>query len=206
MAATNKISVMFLDIGGVLLTNGWDRKMRQKAAEKFDLDFDEMDERHNMTSDSYEEGKLSLEEYLNLVVFHRKRSFGIDDFKDFMYSQTAPFGDMIKMLAGVKKKNNLKVGAISNEGRELTIFRLNNFGLTEFIDFFICSSFVHLRKPDKDIYKMAMDVGQAKPEQTIYIDDRELYIEVAESMGIKAIHHPDINKTQKILSEYGLTL
>jgi putative hydrolase of the HAD superfamily len=206
MAATSEISVMFLDIGGVLLTNGWDRKMRQKAAERFSLDFEEMDERHNMTSDSYEEGKLSLEEYLNLVVFHRKRSFGIDDFKDFLFSQTKPFPDMIKLLSGIAEKNKLKVGAISNEGRELTIFRINNFGLTEFVEFFICSCFVHLRKPDKDIYKMAMDVGQAKPGQAIYIDDRKLYIEVAESMGIKAIHHTDINKTQKILSEYGLTL
>ena len=206
MATTNEISVLFLDIGGVLLTNGWDRKMRQKAAEHFGLDFDEMDERHNMTSDSYEEGKLSLEEYLKLVVFHRKRQFGIDDFRDFLFSQTKPFPDMIKLLSGIAKKYNLKVGAISNEGRELTIFRINNFSLTEFIEFFICSCFVHLRKPDKDIYKMALDVGQAKPQQTLYIDDRELYIEVADSLGIKAIHHTDINKTQKILLEYGLTL
>ena len=123
-----------------------------------------------------------------------------------MFAQSKPIPEMIDLIRSPKIKYGLTVAAVSNEGRELTIFRLNNFGLTEFIDFFICSSFVHLRKPDKDIYKMAMDVGQAKPEQTIYIDDRELYIEVAESMGIKAIHHTDINKTQKILSEYGLTL
>jgi putative hydrolase of the HAD superfamily len=200
-----KISALFLDIGGVLLTNGWDRNMRRKAAEHFNLDYDELDERHNMTFDTYEEGKLSLDEYLNLVIFHKKRSFTSSNFKKFLFSQTEPLPEMIKMFKSISHIESLKVGAISNEGRELTVYRISSFGLKEFIQFFICSSFVHFRKPDKDIYRLALDVGQVTPEQSLYIDDRKLHVEVARSLGMNAIHHIDIDKTKQILSEYGLT-
>ena len=205
MAKDKQISALFLDIGGVLLTNGWDRNMRKKAADHFHLDYDELNERHHMTFDTYEEGKLSLEEYLNLVVFHEKRSFTPDNFKEFLFSQTQPLPEMIKMFKKISKNNSLKIGAISNEGRELTVYRIGHFGLKEFIQFFICSSFVHFRKPDKDIYMLALDVGQVTPEQSLYIDDRKLHVEVARSLGMNAIHHADIETTRQKLSKYGLT-
>ena len=205
MAKDKRISALFLDIGGVLLTNGWDRNMRKKAADHFHLDYDELNERHHMTFDTYEEGKLSLEEYLNLVVFHEKRSFTPDNFKEFLFSQTQPLPEMIKMFKKIAKNNTLKIGAISNEGRELTVYRIGHFGLKEFIQFFICSSFVHFRKPDKDIYMLALDVGQVTPEQSLYIDDRKLHVEVARSIGMNAIQHVDIETTKQKLSKYGLT-
>jgi putative hydrolase of the HAD superfamily len=196
---------MFLDIGGVLLTNGWDHNMRRKAAEHFNLEYDELDDRHHMTFDAYEEGKLSMDEYLNLVVFHKKRSFTLNDFKEFIFAQTKPLPDMINMFKFIAKRNSLKVGAISNEGRELTVYRVSHFGLKDLIQFFICSSFVHFRKPDKDIYRLALDVGQVVPEQSVYVDDRKLHAEVARSLGMNAICHTDIETTRRKLSEYGLT-
>lgn len=205
MAKETKISALFLDIGGVLLTNGWDNNMRRKAAEHFHLEYDELDDRHHMTFDAYEEGKLSMDEYLNLVVFHKKRSFVYEDFKEFIFAQTKPLPDMINMFKSIAKHYSLKVGAISNEGRELNIYRVSHFGLKDLIQFFICSSFVHFRKPDKDIYRLALDVGQVVPEQSIYVDDRELHTEVAQSLGMNAIYHIDIETTRHKLSEYGLT-
>ena len=199
-----QISTLFLDIGGVLLTNGWDRNMRKKAVEHFKLDYDDFDERHHMTFDTYEEGKLSMDEYLSLVVFHKERSFKLNDFKKYLFEQTQPLTDMIEMFKAIAKNNSLKIGAISNEGRELTTYRINYFGLNEFIQFFICSCFVHFRKPDKDIYLIALDVGQVKPEQSLYIDDRELHVEVAASLGMNVIHHKDIESTRQALAEYGL--
>ena len=199
------ISTLFLDIGGVLLTNGWDRNMRKKAAEKFQLDYAELNERHHMTFAAYEEGKLSMDEYLHLVVFYKKRAFNFNTFREFIFKQTAPLPDMIRMFKAVSERNSLKVGAISNEGRELTIYRVSTFGLKDFIQFFICSCFVHFRKPDKDIYRIALDVGQVTPEQSIYVDDRRLHVEVAQSLGLNAIHHTDIDRTRQALSDYGLT-
>ena len=204
MTNQSNIKTLFLDIGGILLTNGWDRNMRKKAAEVFQLDYDELDERHHMTFDTYEEGKLSMDEYLNLVVFYKERSFELNDFKKFLFEQTKPLPDMIKMFKSIAKSNPLKIGAISNEGRELTTYRVNYFGLTEFVQFFICSCFVHFRKPDKDIYLIALDVSQTKPEQSLYIDDRELHVEVAASLGMNIIHHKNIESTKQKLAEYGL--
>ena len=204
MTAHIQISTLFLDIGGVLLTNGWDRHMRRRAAEQFKLDYDEMDERHHMTFDTYEEGKMSLDEYLNLVIFHQPRPFEMNDFKEFLFAQTQPLPEMIDMFKAIEKNNPLRVGAISNEGRELTLYRIGRFGLREFIQVFICSCFVHFRKPDKDIYTIALDTCQVKPEQSIYIDDRTLHVEVARSLGMNAIHHTGPETTRQALSEYGL--
>ena len=204
MAKLKHISTLFLDIGGILLTNGWDRNMRKKAAEHFNLNYDEFDERHHMVFYPYEEGKLSIDEYLNLVIFHKKRDFDFNDFKKFLFAQTQPLPDMIKLFKSISEKYSLKIGAISNEGRELTIYRVNHFRLKEIIQFFICSCFVHFRKPDKDIFKIALDVSQTTPEKSLYVDDRKLHTEVAQSLGMNVIHHKDIDKTRQILSEYGL--
>ena len=204
MNRTIPISTLFLDIGGVLLTNGWDRHMRRKAADQFKLDYDDFDERHHMVFDTYEEGKLSLDDYLRLVVFHCKRSFEPQAFKEFMFAQTQPLEDMIRLFRSIAQKNPLTVGAISNEGRELTEYRIEKFNLKEFMRFFVCSAFVHFRKPDKDMYRIALDIAQVRPEQALYIDDRHLHVEVAHSLGIHIIHHKNIETTRQRLRDYGL--
>jgi putative hydrolase of the HAD superfamily len=200
------ISTLFLDIGGVLLTNSWDNAIRKRTIEHFHLDpdFHEIEDRHQMSFDAYEEGKMTLDEYLSLVVFYKKRSFKLDVFKEFLFLQSQPIPEMIKMFKNIAKNKTLRTGTISNEGRELTIYRLDSFGLKDFIQFFICSCFVHFRKPDKDIYLMALDVGHVKPEQSLFIDDRKLNIEVASDIGMNVIHHTDIETTRQKLSDYGL--
>jgi putative hydrolase of the HAD superfamily len=199
-----RITTLLLDIGGVLLTNGWDRQARRRAAKNFGLDYDEMDERHHLTFDTYEEGKLSLEDYLTRVVFYEKRPFSPDDFKTFMLAQSQSLPGMLDLMQRIKKKYALALGAVSNEGRELTIFRIQKFNLKSIIDFFISSCFVHFRKPDEDIYRIALDIAQAQPDQAIYIDDRAMFVEVARSLGIKGIHHVGYESTRDTLAEYGL--
>ena len=196
---------MFLDVGGVLLTNGWDRHARRRACERFDLDHDVMDERHHQTFDTYEEGKISLDTYLQRVVFHKPRPFTVHDFKEFMYSQSQPRPDMIDLLTRIAEKHKLRIGAISNEGRELTEYRVRKYKLDELIEFFICSCFVHLRKPDEDMFRLALDVSQAEPRQAVYIDDRKMHVEVAQSMGIYSILHEGLEPTAARLAEIGLT-
>ncbi|MBV6402251.1 MAG: Phosphoglycolate phosphatase [Anaerolineales bacterium] len=200
------ITTLFLDIGGVLLTNGWDRKARVRAAEKFGLDYDETDERHHLTFDTYEEGKLSLDEYLNRVVFYEKRPFSREEFKSFMYAQSQPFPEMIELMKSLKRQYHLRIAVVSNEGRELTTYRVRQFQLNTFIDFFVSSCFVHYRKPDADIYRMALDIAQASPEQVIYVDDRPLFVEVAQGLGIRGVIHKEYETTQKAMEGFGLSL
>jgi putative hydrolase of the HAD superfamily len=206
MKESHDIRVLFLDIGGVLLTNGWDREMRRRAAETFDLDFDEMNERHNLTFDTYERGLLSLEEYLRRVVFCRQRAFTPEQFKEYMFRQSQPIGDNIDVFKRIAIGNRLRVGAISNEGRELAVHRIRQFRLTELFEFFIASCFVHLRKPDADIFRLALDIAQVPPEQAVYVEDRLMFVEVARELGLRSIHHESLAKTLSVLADLGLRL
>jgi putative hydrolase of the HAD superfamily len=204
MKRATDITSLFLDIGGVLLTNGWDHQARKVAAKKFGLDLREMEDRHHLTFDTYEVGKLSLTEYLNRVVFYKERRFTRAQFREFMFAQSKPFPQMIELVQRLKAQHGLKVAVVSNEGRELNSFRIRKFKLDCFVDFFISSCFVHLRKPDEDIYRMALDVAQVHAEQVIYIEDRPMFVQVAESLGIRGIRHTDYKSTCAKLASFGL--
>jgi putative hydrolase of the HAD superfamily len=199
-----RITTLFLDVGGVLLTNGWDHHARGRAAQKFDLDPEETSSRHQMTFDTYEVGKLTLAQYLERVVFYRKRSFSEKDFRDYMFSQSKRLPGMIELVCDLKARHGLKIAVVSNEGRELTVYRIREFDLGSFVDFFVCSCFVHLRKPDEDIFRLALDVAQVPPDQVVYIEDRPMFVQVARGLGIHGVHHLGLDSTRHALSELGL--
>jgi putative hydrolase of the HAD superfamily len=165
-----------------------------------------MNERHHLTFDTYEEGKLTLDQYLNRVVFYQERSFAREEFKKFMYDQSQPFPDMIELMRGLKARYNLQIVAVSNEGRELTEYRVKKFQLRLFIDFFVSSCFVHYRKPDEDMHRIALDIAQAQPVQVVYIDDRPMFVEVAEGLGINGIIHTGYEATRTALENMDLIL
>jgi len=200
------ITTLFLDIGGVLLTNGWDHQARQLAAEAFHLDYNDVEERHHLTYDTYEEGKLGLEDYLQRVVFCQPRTFSKDEFKSFMLSRSQPIPEMIELIRSLKSQYHLKTIAVSNEGREINTYRIQTYMLDKLIDTFVSSCYVHYRKPDPDIYRIALDISQSNPEAVAYIDDRPLFVEVANSMGIHGILNVDVPTTRSKLGELGLIL
>jgi len=199
-----KIKALFLDVGGVLLTNGWDRKTRQGAAEKFGLNIADLEERHHLTYDTYEVGKITLETYLDRIVFYEKRPFSREDFRSYMFSQTKPHQDMIDYCKALKAAHSLKVGVISNEGRELSEYRINQFQLGDLSEFFVMSAFVHFRKPDTDIFKLALDIAQVPARNCLYLDDRPLFVEVAQRLGMNAIQHKDLASTREAVQALGL--
>lgn len=205
MNKTN-ITTLFLDIGGVLLTNGWGHDFRKVVAEKFHLDKQQMEERHSIMFVTYEEGKTTLQEYLNRVVFYQQRDFTPDEFRDFMFSLSKPVPGMITLIKKIKEKYRLKVVAVSNEATELNAYRINTFGLNDFIDFFISSCYVHLRKPDEAIFKLALDTARVSTDEVVYIDDVQIFTDVATDLGIKSIHHTDILSTSEALTALGLPL
>lgn len=200
------IRALFLDIGGVLLTNGWDRNARQRVAQKFDLDYDQLNERHHLTFDTYESGKLSLDEYLNRIVFYEPRAYTPAEFTTFIMEQSQPFTDMIDLVCRLKQQYNLKLVAVNNEGREINGYRIKQFRLDNFFDAFVSSCYVHFRKPDTDIFRLALDIAQLKPEQVVYIDDRLMFVEVAQTLGMHCIQHLAYATTVGHLAAVGLAL
>ena len=199
-----KITHLFTDLGGVLLTNGWDRGLRKLVATQFDIDPAEMDERHHLTYDTYEAGKISLSVYLSRVIFWEPREFTEEAVVDFMLSQAKCFPEMIELYKRIKANNEIKIVVVSNEGRELTADRIQRFGLKEFVDFFVVSSYVHFRKPDEDIFRIALDVAQAEPGEVVYVDDRQMFVEVACRLGMREVWHRDPERTQTAFAELGL--
>ncbi len=111
---------------------------------------------------------------------------------------------MLQLIPQLKKQYDLKVAVVSNEGRELTEHRIKKFKLYEFVDFFISSCFVHLRKPDVDIFQAAIDIAQVKPKEVIYIEDRPMFVQVGSSLGLNGIHHEGYESTVKKLIGFGL--
>jgi putative hydrolase of the HAD superfamily len=198
------IKALLLDIGGVFLTNGWDRGSRRAAADHFNINFDEMNERHRIIFDAYESGKSTLDEYLNLLVFYEPRAFTPQDFKEFMIGQSQPYQDMIDLVKGLKAKYGLQTIAVNNEGKEINEYRIKEYNLKSFIDVFASSCIIQARKPDKNIYLTALDLLQIEPEEAIYLDDRLVFIQAAEQLGINTIHHTNTNTTRNVFKTYGL--
>ena len=200
------VTTLFLDIGGVMLSNGWGHESRRSAAEAFNLDFDDMEERHHLTFVTYEEGKLTMGEYFNRVVFYRKRDFTPDQFRDFMFAQTTPFIEMIEFIQRLKEQYQLRIAVVNNEARELNVYRIKKFNLNKFVDFYISSCFVHFRKPDADIFRIALDIAQVPAENVVYIENTQMFVDVAIDLGIRSIHHNNYLSTSSELASLGLKI
>jgi putative hydrolase of the HAD superfamily len=195
------VKILFFDIGGVLLTNGWGHESRHEAAEKFGLDYEEVKELHTFIFNVYEMGSISLDEYLDTVVFNHPRDFAREDFKEFMYRQSKELPDTLNWLKEWKKDCGFRIISINNEGKELNDYRVKKFKLHELFDAFISSCEVKMRKPDPDMFKLAMGVALAQPSQCVYFDDRIMFVNAAQKLGIRAFQHTSFEGTKKILEE-----
>jgi putative hydrolase of the HAD superfamily len=198
------ITALFLDVGGVLLTNGWDHLARKRAAKHFKLNWAEMEERHRLTFEIHEQDKLTFEEYLNLVVFYERRPFTRAQFRRFMCEQSKPYPEMIELVAQLKVRYGLKIAVVSDESREVNAYRIRKFRLDGFVDSFISSCFVHIRKPDADIFRLALDITQAPAAQVVYIENTPMFVQIAEGLGIRSILHTDYKSTCAKLASFGL--
>lgn len=204
LSTTTAITCRFLDIGGVLLTNGWDHHARRRAVTNFNLEWDEFEHRHQLNFATYEEGKLTVEEYLNRTVFYVKRPFSRDQFWEFMTAQSQPYSEMLDLTARLKARHGLRIAVVSNEARELNAYRIRTFKLYQLVDCFVSSCFVQVRKPDLDIFRLALDVAQTPPERIVYIENTPLFVEVAGSLGIRGILHANYESTREELAALGL--
>ena len=199
-----QISAIFWDVGGVLLTNAWDREQRQRALEHFKLDETEFDDRHEMVISSFERGKISLDEYLQRTIFYRKRPFTPAEFQEYMFSLSQPFPDVLELARGLAKSAKHLMCSINNESRELNEYRIRKFGLGEIFMLFVGSCYVGLRKPEEGIYRLALDLTQKIPEQCCFVDDRPLNLEAAERLGMHTVRMENAEQLRRELQKLGI--
>jgi putative hydrolase of the HAD superfamily len=199
------IRAIFWDVGGVLLTNAWDRTERTAALEHFRLDEEEFHDRHEMVVSSFERGKITLDEYIDRTVFYRARPFARDAFRDYMFSLSQPFPEVLEFVRALSDSGKYFMGTINNESRELNNYRIEKFGLRKIFRLFVSSCYVGFRKPERDIYRLALETTQIPADQCCFIDDRALNLECAAKLGMPTIEMQQVEQLRGDLAKLGVT-
>jgi putative hydrolase of the HAD superfamily len=199
-----RISAIFWDVGGVLLTNAWDHEQRAQALAQFKLDEAEFTDRHEMVVSAFERGKIGLGEYLERTVFYRPRSFTREAFKDYMFSLSQPFPDVLALARELASSGKYLMATLNNESTELNQYRIQTFGLRDIFSLFVSSCFVGLRKPEEGIYRMALELTQMPAEECCFIDDRALNLECARKLDMHTIQKENAGQLRQELQKLGV--
>jgi len=199
------IRAIFWDVGGVLISNAWDRAQRLAALEHFHLDEEEFHDRHEMVVSSFERGRITLDEYLDRTIFYRARPFTRDAFRDFMFSLSQPFPEVIEFAQKLGDSGKYFMGTINNESRELNYYRIEKCGLRRIFRLFISSCFVGYRKPERDIYRLALEMTQISAQECCFVDDRALNLECAAKLGMHTIQMRTLPELQNDLGKLGVS-
>jgi putative hydrolase of the HAD superfamily len=198
------ITTLFWDIGGVLLTNGWDRDSRREAAKVFDLDWEDFQDRHDLSFPAFDSGQITLNQYLDRTLFYRPRSFTREEFTAFMFAQSQEYPDSRAILSGLARTGKYFIAAINNEPLELNQYRIEAFALRKEFQIFFSSCYVYTRKPDEVIFRMALSVTQRPAEQCVFIDDRLINLENPRRLGMNVIHHQNAPQLLAELKSLGI--
>jgi len=204
-----KISALFWDVGGVLLSNAWDHEQRQQTLKQFGLndndeDQAEFESRHEMLVSSFERGKISLQDYLERTIFYRPRPFTLEAFTQHMFSLSQPYPDTLRLAKELARSGKYLMSTLNNESKELNLFRIQTFGLREIFSLFVSSCFVGLRKPEEGIYRLALEITQQPPEECCFIDDRPLNLDSASKLGMHVIQMKDAEQLRRELQTLGV--
>ena len=201
-----KINTLFWDNGGVILTNGWDRSSRRAAIEKFKLDWADFEDRHELMLNAFETGRATQDEYLRRTVFYRKRPFTPDDFKKFMFEQSQPFPESLEFLGKLAQTRAYLMASLNNESREMNEYRIQTFHLRDYFQAFFSSCYLGVRKPEEQIYRLALEIAQREPEECILIDDRGLNLECAREIGMHTIQFKNVDQLRQGLAQQGIVV
>ena len=201
-----KIAAVFSDVGGVLLTNGWDRAARRNLVERFGLDGEDFEDRHELVVTAFETGALDLDHYLQRTIFYRPHAFSRQDVKDFMFAQSQPFPESLGVMARLAQSKKYLLATLNNESRELNLYRLERFGLRNWFTAFFSSCFLGVKKPDEAIYKLAIEITQQPPEECVFIDDRGLNLESPQRLGIHTIQFQNASQLERELRMAGVDI
>lgn len=201
----SSIKALFWDVGGVLLSNAWDRGQREQALAHFKLDESEFADRHELVVSSFERGKIGLNEYLERTVFYRPRPFTEEEFREYIFSLSRADEPVLDFARALTDSGKYLMGTINNESLDLNQYRIEKFGMRRIFRLFVSSCFVGLRKPEPEIYKLALEITQQVPEECCFIDDRALNLEVAKRLGMHVIEMDDLLQLKSDLGKLGVS-
>ncbi len=199
-----EVSTLFWDVGGVILSNGWDRAARARACQKFHLDWEDFQDRHELASPAFETGQLTLDQYLDRTVFHCRRAFTREQFKEFMFAQSRLYPEARAVADELARSHKYLMATINNEALELNLHRIRQFDLRRSFSAFFSSCFVRVRKPDAAIFRLALEITQRAPEECVFVDDRPLNVECARQLGLRAVQYQTAAQLREDLARNGV--
>lgn len=199
-----EVTAIFWDIGGVLLTNGWDHVARRRAAEQFDLDAEELEARNEQVAAAFETRQLTLHEYLDQTVFYRPRPFTEEEFRKFMFAQSQPCRKALQVAEDLRRSRRWLMASLNNEALELNLYRIRQFELRKHLSAFFSSCFVGARKPGPEIYCRALEMTQRAPGECVMIDDRPENLEAPRKLGMRVIHYQTPAQLREELEALGI--
>ena len=200
------ITTLFFDLGGVLLTNGWDRTSRRDCVESFGLDYEEFADRHEFVADAFETGRMTIDEYLDRTVFYRSRDFTRDAFLAGMVAESQPYPEALAVVEDLAASGRYLMATLNNESVELNQARIDRFDLSRYFTVFLSSGFLGVKKPDQAIYQLALHITQRRPEECVFIDDRDLNLECAITEGMRTIHYHNPGQLREGLVALGIDI
>jgi len=183
-----EIKHIFFDIGGVLGSNGWDHEQRERAIQHFDLNPEDFEWRHTEVVSEFEEGRITLDEYLDIAVFHTARSFSREEFTEFMRSQSVPDEATIGIARRLSRHAGLTLMTMNNESEELNRYRIEKFGISQIFEAFLSSCWLGVRKPLRRFYHRGLGIADADASTSLFIDDRQQNLLSATTVGLNVIH------------------
>ena len=199
-----EIKHIFFDIGGVLGSNGWDREQRNAAVQHFGLPAEDFQWRHEEVAGEWEEGRITLDEYLDIAVFYTERKFSRQEFREFMCAQSIPHEETISIARALSKDPRYTLMTLNNESEELNRHRIDTFGLNDLFTAFLSSCWLGVRKPSRAMFERALGIAEARPERVLFIDDREQNLAPARAMGFQTLHYTGAAELEKSLGDLGL--
>jgi putative hydrolase of the HAD superfamily len=198
------IRAVFFDVGGVVLTNGWDRTARRRAAEAFHFDWDEFEERHELVVADFETGRIGLEAYLSSTLFYQPREFTREQITGFILAQSKAFEPVLQVIGALARAKKCLVGTLNNESLDLNRYRIERFHLRDYFDVFFSSCYLGVRKPDWRIFQLALQITQRTEQECLFVDDRGLNVESAAGLGMPALRYRDAGQLEAELRRYEL--
>ncbi|HXQ49396.1 MAG TPA: HAD family phosphatase [Thermoplasmata archaeon] len=199
-----RVSLLLWDVGGVLLSNGWDHAGRAAAAERFHLDAEDLERRHDHVAEAFETGRLDLAQYLATTVFNIPRPFTPDDVRAFIRARSVPYEAALACARSLRKGGAYVMVALNNESIELNEYRVSTFHLRDIFHAFLSSCYTGRRKPDPDAFRYALQITRHDPDEALFLDDRPENVEAADRLGLRTVRVRDPARVREELASAGV--
>ena len=199
---TREITTIFFDVGGVLLIDFIDWKIKDLAA-KYSVEESLLFEAKKNLRPKADAGELSDPDFWKLLLKTVDITADDDDIDLEPYMKKVDGGlDIVNKL----KESGYKIAILSNDSVEMSNHRRQKYGFDNIFDHIIISCYHHVIKPNRRIYEIALEEMNVTPEESVFIDDRKENVDTANSVGITGIFFENSTQVTNRLKELRINI